>query len=412
VVKGNHQQDAKLISDGAGGAIIVWQDSVSGSYDIFAQRLDNTGAQVWAGTGVAVCNAVLMQINPRIEIDGAGGGIVVWQDRRNGLDYDIYAQRINGSGLAQWATNGIGICVAAGTQSNPKIEPDGAGGAYIGWQDKRNGTNYDIYANRINASGSSQWFTNGSTVCAEPGNQSALDMASEGVNGVMFTWKDDRNGNSDIYFQRADSNGSMQYSVGGNSLFLLPNDQINPNITGDGNGGAIIAFQDSSTGTWNIISQRVNAAGSLVWTLAGISVGTAADNQTSVKSVSDGKGGCIYAFQDKRNTGDFDIYAHRVYADGTSSSILEPGSLVESVLFPNPFMGQAVLKINSVLPLNHAELHVFDMTGSRVAIEAVPTGTGFLIRSGDLSPGIYFYEIRMEKAAVAKGKLILLQNEM
>lgn len=408
VVKANHQQDAKLISDGLGGAIIVWQDSASGSYDIFAQRLSNTGAALWASTGVAVCNAVFTQINPRIEVDGSGGAIVTWQDKRNAADYDIYAQRINASGAVQWTANGVAICTAAGTQSNPKIEPDGAGGAYIGWQDKRNGTNYDIYAQRVNASGAPQWNTNGSVVSAEPGNQSALDMTSEGVAGVIFTWKDDRNGNFDIYFQRADAAGVMQFAAGGNSTFLLANDQINPNIVGDGSGGAIIAFQDSSTGTWDITSQRISASGTLVWTLAGVAVGTAAGNQTGVKSVSDGMGGCIYAFQDKRNTIDFDIYAHHLYSNGSPSGVLEHTQLIGSIVYPNPFSESAFLRIiSSNKAAADYQLLVFDILGNKVPVDVTVQADGFLIRSTGLQLGIYFYEIRTGHTSLSQGKLIL-----
>jgi hypothetical protein len=52
------------------------------------------------------------------------------------------------------------------------------------------------------------------------------------------------------------------------------------------------------------------------WAANGVSVGIAAGNQTSPKNVSDGWGGSIYAWQDKRGS-NFDIYAHHLFTDGS-----------------------------------------------------------------------------------------------
>ena len=43
---------------------------------------------------------------PEIVSDGLGGVIAAWQDSRGG-SLDIYARRINGSGVPQWAANGV-----------------------------------------------------------------------------------------------------------------------------------------------------------------------------------------------------------------------------------------------------------------------------------------------------------------
>src|SRR5687768_18288989 len=40
--------------------------------------------------------------------DGAGGIIVAWEDRRS-TPSDIFAQRLNAAGVAQWLPNGIPI---------------------------------------------------------------------------------------------------------------------------------------------------------------------------------------------------------------------------------------------------------------------------------------------------------------
>jgi hypothetical protein len=44
---------------------------------------------------------------------------------------------------------------------------------------------------------------NGLSVCNEVGNQSAVDINSDNTtNNIIYTWKDARNGNEDIYIQK------------------------------------------------------------------------------------------------------------------------------------------------------------------------------------------------------------------
>jgi hypothetical protein len=52
----------------------------------------------WDADGVALCVAYSGQTKPAIVSDGAGGAIVVWRDYRSGSSPDIYAQRITSEG--------------------------------------------------------------------------------------------------------------------------------------------------------------------------------------------------------------------------------------------------------------------------------------------------------------------------
>ena len=145
----NDQASPTIVSDGAGGAIVTWQDGRSGSYDIYAQRVNAAGVPQWTTDGVALCTAANDQTNSTIASDGAGGAIVTWNDVRSGTNNDIYAQRVTAAGATQWTYNGVALCAAASNQVTPTIASDGAGGAIVTWQDYRSGTNNDIYAQRI-----------------------------------------------------------------------------------------------------------------------------------------------------------------------------------------------------------------------------------------------------------------------
>src|SRR6185503_18647467 len=70
--------------------------------------------------------------------DGAGGMIVAWQDPRNGATgSDIYAQHVLDCGSADpaWPAGGVALTTAAGDQIFPVIATDGAGGAFVAWNE-------------------------------------------------------------------------------------------------------------------------------------------------------------------------------------------------------------------------------------------------------------------------------------
>ena len=64
------------------------------------------------------------------------------------MQFDIYAQRVNAAGSPQWTADGVALCTAANDQRDPTIVSDGAGGAIVTWDDRRNG-GYDIYAQHV-----------------------------------------------------------------------------------------------------------------------------------------------------------------------------------------------------------------------------------------------------------------------
>jgi hypothetical protein len=197
-----------LVTDGTGGAIIAWQDPRNGNQDIYANRMDASGARQWGGPGVAVSIASGDQTHPGLATDGAGGAFVTWSDFRNGPDSDIYAQRIDASGSSQWALNGVAVCNAINGQAGglvpPAIIPDGAGNAIIAWADGR-GPDVDIYAQRVVASGGGSWTFNGVPVCTAIAEQNGPVLVSDGAGSAIVSWGDGRKqcqDCSDIYAQR------------------------------------------------------------------------------------------------------------------------------------------------------------------------------------------------------------------
>jgi hypothetical protein len=314
-----NQQNPQIASDGAGGAIVAWWDYRGATYDIYAQRVSGAGAVQWTADGVALCTANGIQYLPQLVSDGSGGAIVTWLDHRGGT-YDVYAQRVNGSGAVQWVANGVGLCTATMDQMYPKIASDGAGGAIVAWYDFRPIDDTDIYAQRVNASGVRQWTTNGVALCTVGGNQIFPVIVSDGAGGAIVAWQDGRGSSTDVYAQRVNTSGAVQWPANGLVLCTETGSQENPILVSDGVGGAIVSWQDSRGGSYDIYAQRANALGAVRWTANGVALCTATADQQWPGVTVDGSGGAITAWWDNRG-GNYDIYAQSVDSEGRVASL-------------------------------------------------------------------------------------------
>ncbi len=407
------QKAPSMTSDGNHGAIIVWEDTLGTTWKIYAQRLDGNGTALWTAGGIGVCNSTAKQYVPKLTSDGNGGAFVVWLDKRNTVDYDIYAQRINSSGALQWGTSGVFVCSIIGNQISPKVKSDNVGGAIVVWEDYRSSKLYsDVYAQRLNGSGVTQWTTNGVAICTSPFTQNYVGVTTVGVNGALIAWTDGRSDtvNTSIYAQRIDANGTIAWASNGIKICASTHAQKNSSLAADRMGGAFIAWDDSTMGDWDILSQRIDANGNNLWAVNGIPIGTATGDQKSINNMYDGYGGCIFGFTDGRN-GIFnaDIYAHHLDANGNPpGGIIEEANPIVSYFFPNPFIDQSTLEIlNSNLQLETLQIKIYNSIGKEIYPVIFRTSQGFSVHGDNFSSGIYFYSVLQNHIPISKGKFIV-----
>ena len=314
-----NQNAQQITADGSGGAIIVWSDGrTSGANaDIFAQRIDASGAFLWALNGALICNATSLQNIPQLVTDGNGGAIIAWEDWRNFSQSDIYAQRISFNGFTSWALNGIIICSEPNFahQYNTKMVTDGAGGAIMCWQDNRNfGSGLDLYAQKVNATGTVQWINNGIAVCNASFVQTAQQIVADGSGGAIIAWEDRRTGR-DIYAQKISNTGAAQWTANGFGICTTAGTQEEPQLAANNTGGAILLWTDSRNTSMDIYAQRIDASGVAGFTVNGIPVADAPQDQHAAQLIPDGNDGAIIAWEDLRTGLDFDIYTSRLQAN-------------------------------------------------------------------------------------------------
>ncbi|MDI6803355.1 MAG: T9SS type A sorting domain-containing protein [Bacteroidota bacterium] len=314
-----NQASPSVISDSL-GIIVVWHDNrTTNDNNIYAQKFNYSGQPLWTADGITICSATGNQSNPKIVSDNLGGAIIVWQDRRNGTDNNIYAQRINANGLAQWAANGIVVTSASFDQFNPQLVTDGTNGAIVAWHDYRVGTGYiDIYAQRVLSNGSMSWQANGVAVTTANHNQTNLQMIADGFKGAIIVWQDRRTSTADdIYGQRLSPSGTILWTLNGSPIAVSSGFKSFPQLASNYAGGAVVTWQDNRTGTdYNIYAQNLSLYGEELWTKNGIPICSATGHQYYPQIVTDKSGNSIITWQDRRSSSDYDIYAQRVDAYG------------------------------------------------------------------------------------------------
>ena len=323
-VAAGDQRSPLVLPDGAGGVFVAWEDDRAGAADpnLYLQRLTVTGALAtgWTADGLAVCAAAGTQRGVALAVEG-GSAIVAWEDDRNGASNDVYAQRVSAAGAILWAPDGTPVCATPGNQTLPSVVGDRSGGAVLAWQDTRNGL-ADIYAQRLDASGAALWLSGGIALCGAANDQISPHLVADGVGGAIATWDDYRAGNSDVYAQRLNASGTVLWTAGGVVLCSNIAEQYCSPPVGDGAGGAIVPWNDFRSGPGNLYAQRVTASGAIAtgWTPNGVAICTAGDVSDPV-AAPDGLGGAFFVWDDARaGPSALDLYGVRLTSSGSVGS--------------------------------------------------------------------------------------------
>ena len=198
----------------------------------------------------------------------------------------VFAQRFNIAGTAQWAAGGVQVSTAAGIRAISSIVSDGSNGAFISFSDARNSgidingefDNIDIYAQHLSSTGTRLWGATDAVVTTELFNQFTLGsnetskaMISDSAGGVILVYYDYRSDNSgaaNYYAQRLNGSGTSLWPAGG--LAVSNSSSLNKNkfnLLNDGANGMIATWDENDfvNNIGGMYAQRISSTGSLPW---------------------------------------------------------------------------------------------------------------------------------------------------
>ncbi len=395
VTAANQQNSQQLISDGSGGALIVYMDynTAINERSIYAQRVNASGVVQWGTGGVPICTVIGNQQSPQLASDGNGGAIMVWQDNRITSIPEIYAQRINSAGIIQWTADGISLGDGSGvSHTQPQLIPDGSGGVFVTWKSILP-PNTSIRAQHIDAAGNILWATGGVFVTNST-TPELPQIISDDAGGMIISWNEFvgpiATGAHDIFAQRLNSGGVVQWGPSGSSICNAVNGQTGSQLVSDGSTGAIICWKDfrAGSGLSNIYAQLVNSSGIVQWTVNGVATASAASSQLFPKIMSDGSGGAFISWNNNSN-----VYAQHMSSAGAllwgaNGKQVRPAANAEPQIITDGSTGAIIswsngldvfaqrLDINGNLLWVSTGVPVCSATASQISQQMIPTASG------------------------------------
>jgi RHS repeat-associated protein len=173
--------------------LVVWD----AGGDIAGRRLAGDGTLLGAVIDVALEEE--QELAPDVAYTGAGGYTVVWFRKVDGSGSDVYGQAIASDGSL--VGDNYLIAGEAQDEQNPRVVPDGSGGALVvWWRDNTGaGTGNDLYGRQLDGHG--QVLESPFAILTDSDNQDQPALAGNGSGQYLLVWRDDRNGDYDVYGQ-------------------------------------------------------------------------------------------------------------------------------------------------------------------------------------------------------------------
>ena len=303
---------------------VFWADSRSFGTDIELMRFQ--GANKLDGTARAVSTAEFAQVSPAIT-SSSGNYFVVWNDSRSGVDRDIYGARVQDTG-ALLDAGGIAISTAAGDQLVPSIATNGTVSLVV-WQDRRNNIDFDIFGSIVdNATGAA-----GANfpICATVGDQGRPNVAFDAKTGQFFVvWSDERNPDVNIFGARVTTAGAVS-DPNGVQISTGAAGEFSPRVAFL-NGVALVVWEDRRVdANGDIFGRRVTLdTGAIALVDANdFSISGAVAGEQNAPAVTALGASFLVVWTDGRNVGatGTDIFAQQV---GTNASLNGPAFVVSN----------------------------------------------------------------------------------
>lgn len=406
------QGSPQVVADGVGGCIVFWGSGLS----LLAQRFSSDGVKQWTPNGISLCADCWTTGDLVAVSDGEGGAMLVWVDNELGFER-VFAQRIMPSSDVVWLSNGVLLSESDNRKFVPKIVTDGDGGAFITWSEVYDSYDFRAMIQHVDRDGVQQWLPDGRRITDSALRQYSPTPVEDGLGGVIVAWQEDPPSRYVVLAQRLDHLGEKQWAPDGISVCTASGSQGRTSAHSDGNGGAIIMFLDQRTPTVSVAGQRLGPNGDRLWTDDGIVFGPGwLDNDYGPTAIADGAGGSLLVRQVATPTSR-ELYVHRVTSEGTTpTSVRVPShsSLIVGSASPNPFSSTTFFDIDA---REHSRIavEVYDVTGTRVwdeTFESAPRGPRRFSFDGRddagrlLPSGVYFYRVKAAGETVTRKMVI------
>jgi len=298
-------------------------------------------AQWNASSGLVISNAANAQSNPAMVADLSGGFFVAWYDTRSGAGADVYVRHVDATGALVGSE--LAITSDHSATSAPVATADGQGGVIVAWS----GAQGALLAQHVSSANSVIWTAGGVRACTDNHSQLRAAITGDGAGGAILAWEDYRGSTVAIFAQSlASLNGARGWGDAAVAMDTSgTDDRLLPRIASDNASGAVVCWDDSG-GVYHTEVRRILASGAVTWQ-APVQIG--GSNERKAMIACDASAG-TYVCWNKPGSGTSGAWTERLDANGAvvtgwTAQLLDHTSatLAPCGLFPEASGGLLVL---------------------------------------------------------------------
>ena len=256
----------KIVAAPDGGFYVSWFGN-TGGFDIYLQRLDAGGHELWAHNGVLVADRdYSFTYDYGLAVDAAGNAYVSYNCCENNSTAEhIVVSKVLADGSLAWGANGITVSAPASTEAvyNAYVTATSDSNLVVAWS-----ADGGVRAQKLDPAGNALWIANG-VLLNQPSGFKLLGGVQPGLNGdAIASWSNQSGSTRILRAQKlASADGAAQWG-GGSAVrvFGVGNLQAGyyPPFLADGAGGGVFWDYDAVGVAWNARVQHLDANGNLV----------------------------------------------------------------------------------------------------------------------------------------------------
>ncbi len=330
--------DSAIVIARPGGGVYVAFSHFDGLVtQVKVQAFDETMTPLWPEPAAASdYGSGELQLEPCLALVPSGGVYVSYSCYNSIEKYQVKCQRLDTDGNRMWGETGISLCANYVFVTYSRAIPDNSGGLFVFWKNLRDGFAPEplrdpvlVEGQHLTSSGNKTWGNEPKIIhttnsLATIGyTYTELMAVPDGLGGAIVSWTEDMDhsdGQLDVLAQKVNTAGTLLWN---NGVILSDPTQFSAldGIIEANDGGVFISFgeyiSESAIRLW---MQRLGANGEKLWGTYGIELSNpnGQRNNYGVYGYFTGKYlNLCWTYQPVPYNFDFDVMMARLKADGT-----------------------------------------------------------------------------------------------
>ncbi|MDP3829703.1 MAG: hypothetical protein Q8Q47_00445, partial [Ignavibacteriaceae bacterium] len=296
--KGN--QNNPVASVGTNGAVVIWKSIIDANTQaLYAQKVESNGYTYWSDAGIEIWKGDNELVNYSIAYDDDGLSYIAYIEKSfySPTKYSLKVQRLSITGYTDFEKDGIEVVHSLNAKNQVVIKPDNKGGFSVFWIEFVNRRNV-LVGTAFNSSGKQIWGP--AEYSRFTGNVLSYKLLPLPKQQTYLIWQNLDKPRT-ISHQILNENGGTLWETGGKNLSRTKGDHTNPQVITSSDSAVIVSWTHDLNKDKNVFLQKFRFNGKTIWEENGYTFFKIDGDQFGQTIVSDGKGGAITAWLDRRD---------------------------------------------------------------------------------------------------------------